>query len=105
MPKFRVSAPARGPSWPVCDRGVNRVSRSGHLGLFGRRLGLAAEKVLGLAKDLAKQQLLELADAAWVERTPDGNVKLHQSVNLTAMMAGCPSGVSARPFVEYAPAL
>ena len=42
----------------------------------------------GLGQDLAKQQLLELADAAWVERTADGKVKLHQSVNLTAMMAG-----------------
>jgi uncharacterized membrane protein len=43
---------------------------------------------MNLAADLAKQQLLELADAAWVERTADGQVKLHQSVNLTAMMAG-----------------
>jgi uncharacterized membrane protein len=32
--------------------------------------------VLDLASDLAKQQLLELADAAWVERTMDGKVKL-----------------------------
>ena len=44
--------------------------------------------MLDLGQDLAKQQLLELADAAWVERTADGKVKLHQSVNLTAMMAG-----------------
>ena len=56
--------------------------------VFGVDSPATAEKVLDLAKDLAKQQLLELADAAWVERTPDGNVKLHQSVNLTAMMAG-----------------
>ncbi len=56
--------------------------------VFGVDSPATAEKVLDLAKDLAKQQLLELADAAWVERTSDGNVKLHQSVNLTAMMAG-----------------
>ena len=56
--------------------------------VFGVDSPQTAEKVLDLAGDLAKQQLLELADAAWVERTPDGKVKLHQSVNLTAMMAG-----------------
>jgi uncharacterized membrane protein len=56
--------------------------------VFGVDSPQTAEKVLDLAGDLAKQQLLELADAAWVERTPDGKVKLHQSVNLTAAMAG-----------------
>jgi uncharacterized membrane protein len=56
--------------------------------VFGVDSSQTAEKVLDLAGDLAKQQLLELADAAWVERTLDGNVKMHQSVNLTAMMAG-----------------
>jgi len=56
--------------------------------VFGVDSSRTAEKVLDLAGDLAKQQLLELADAAWVERTLDGKVKMHQSVNLTAMMAG-----------------
>jgi uncharacterized membrane protein len=56
--------------------------------VFGLDSPQTAEKVLDLGQDLAKQQLLELADAAWVERTTDGKVKLHQSVNLTAMMAG-----------------
>ena len=56
--------------------------------VFGLDSPQTAEKVLDLGQDLAKQQLLELADAAWVERTADGKVKLHQSVNLTAMMAG-----------------
>ena len=56
--------------------------------VFGVDSPQTAEKVLDLAGDLAKQQLLELADAAWVERTLDGKVKMHQSVNLTAMMAG-----------------
>jgi uncharacterized membrane protein len=56
--------------------------------VFGVDSPQTAEKVLDLADDLAKQQLLELADAAWVERMLDGKVKMHQSVNLTAMMAG-----------------
>jgi uncharacterized membrane protein len=56
--------------------------------VFGVDSPATAEKVMDMAADLAKQQLLELADAAWVERTADGKVKLHQSVNLTSMMAG-----------------
>ena len=44
--------------------------------------------MLDLAGDLGRQQRLELADAAWVESTLDGKAKMHQSVNLTAMMAG-----------------
>ena len=56
--------------------------------VFGVDSPQTAEKVLDLGQDLAKQRLLELADAAWVERSMDGKVKLHQSVNLTAMMAG-----------------
>lgn len=54
-----------------------------------------AEKLLDLASDLAKQQLLDLADAAWVQRTNDGKVKLHQSVNLTPMMAGSGAATGA----------
>jgi uncharacterized membrane protein len=49
-----------------------------------------AEKVIDLAGDLNRQELLQLADAAWVERRPDGRVKLHQSVNLAA--GGAASG-------------
>jgi uncharacterized membrane protein len=37
--------------------------------VFGVDSSQTAEKVLDLASNLAKQQLLELADAAWVERT------------------------------------
>jgi uncharacterized membrane protein len=55
--------------------------------VFGVDSPQTAEKMLGVGRDLARQELLQLADAAWVERTADG-VKLHQSVNLTAMMAG-----------------
>jgi uncharacterized membrane protein len=56
--------------------------------VFGVDSPQTAERMLEVGRDLAKQELLQLADAAWVERTADGNVKLHQSVNLTAMMAG-----------------
>ena len=56
--------------------------------VFGVDSPQTAEKMLDVGRDLAKQELLQLADAAWVEHTADGNVKLHQSVNLTAMMAG-----------------
>lgn len=56
--------------------------------VFGVDGPQTAEKMLDVGRDLARQELLQLADAAWVERNADGNVKLHQSVNLTAMMAG-----------------
>ena len=56
--------------------------------VFGVDSPQTAEKIMDMAGDLAKQELLELADAAWVERTPDGQVKIHQSVNLTATLAG-----------------
>lgn len=56
--------------------------------VFGVDSPQTAEKMLDVGRDLARQELLQLADAAWVERNADGNVKLHQSVNLTAMMAG-----------------
>ena len=56
--------------------------------VFGVDGPQTAEKVFGLADELNRQQLLELADAAWVERDADGKVKLHQSVNLAAAGAG-----------------
>ena len=56
--------------------------------VFGVESPQTAEKVFELAGELDRQQLLELADAAWVERSADGKVKLHQSVNLTAAGAG-----------------
>ena len=52
--------------------------------VFGVDSPETAEKVFELAGDLSRQELLELADAAWVERRPDGKVKLHQSINLAA---------------------
>jgi uncharacterized membrane protein len=56
--------------------------------VFGVDSPQTAERVFELAGDLDRQHLLELADAAWVERTPDGKVKLHQSINTTAAGAG-----------------
>lgn len=61
--------------------------------VFGVDSPQTAEKVFELAGELNRQQLLELADAAWVERTSDGKVKLHQSVNLTA--AGASYGAAS----------
>jgi uncharacterized membrane protein len=55
--------------------------------VFGVDSPQTAERVFELASDLDRQHLLELADAAWVERTPD-KVRLHQSINTTAAGAG-----------------
>ena len=61
--------------------------------VFGLDSPQTAEKVFELAGELNRQQLLELADAAWVERTGDGKVKLHQSINRTA--AGASYGAAS----------
>jgi uncharacterized membrane protein len=58
--------------------------------VFGVDSPQTAEKVLDVAAELDRQQLLELGDAAWVERRADGKVKLHQTVNLAA--TGAASG-------------
>jgi uncharacterized membrane protein len=49
-----------------------------------------AERVFDLAGDLAKQELLQLEDAAYAYRDAKGKVRIHQSINLTA--AGATSG-------------
>lgn len=51
-----------------------------------------AEKVFDLAGELDRQELLELADVAWVERA-DGEVRSHQSGNL--MAAGASHGTAS----------
>lgn len=63
--------------------------------VFGFDDPQTAERVFELAGELSRQELLELEDAAWVERRPDGSVKLHQSINTTAAGAsyGAASGV------------
>jgi uncharacterized membrane protein len=49
-----------------------------------------AERVFDLAGDLAKQQLLQLEDAAYAYRDDRGKVRIHQSMNLTG--AGAAGG-------------
>ncbi len=65
--------------------------------VFGVDSPQTAEKILDLTGDRNRQQLLQLADAAWVERRPDGKVKLHQSINLAATGAARRSSRTTRP--------
>ena len=49
-----------------------------------------AEKVLEALRRMQVEHLVDLEDAVWVTHSPDGKVKLHQSVNRTA--AGAAGG-------------
>ena len=49
-----------------------------------------AERLFDLAGDLAKQELLQLQDAAYAYRDDRGKVRIHQAVSLTG--AGAASG-------------
>jgi uncharacterized membrane protein len=49
-----------------------------------------AERLFDLAGDLAKQELLQLKDAAYAYRDDKGKVRIHQAVSLTG--AGAASG-------------
>ena len=49
-----------------------------------------AERLFDLAGDLAKQELLQLEDAAYAYRDDRGKVRIHQAVSLTG--AGAASG-------------
>jgi uncharacterized membrane protein len=48
-----------------------------------------AERVFDLTGDLARQQLLQLQDAAYAYRDDKGKVRIHQAVNLTGAGAPC----------------
>jgi uncharacterized membrane protein len=61
-----------------------------HLVVLGLDNREDAERVFDLAGDLAKQELLQLEDAAYAYRDAKGKVRIHQSINLTA--AGATSG-------------
>jgi uncharacterized membrane protein len=61
-----------------------------HLVVLGLDNRDDAERVFDLAGDLAKQELLQLEDAAYAYRDDKGKVRIHQSINLTA--AGATSG-------------
>jgi uncharacterized membrane protein len=54
-----------------------------HLVVLGLDNRDDAERVFDLAGDLAKQQLLQLEDAAYAYKDDKGKVRIQQSVNLT----------------------
>ena len=61
-----------------------------HLVVLGLDSPAKAEEVFDLAGDLAKQELLQLQDAAYAYRDDEGKVRIHQAVSLTG--AGAASG-------------
>jgi uncharacterized membrane protein len=61
-----------------------------HLVVLGLDNPAKAEEVFDLAGDLAKQELLQLQDAAYAYRDAKGKVRIHQAVSLTG--AGAASG-------------
>jgi uncharacterized membrane protein len=61
-----------------------------HLVVLGLDNRDDAERVFDLAGDLAKQELLQLQDAAYAYRDDKGKVRIHQAINLTG--AGAASG-------------
>jgi uncharacterized membrane protein len=61
-----------------------------HLVVLGLDNREDAERVFDLAGELAKQELLQLEDAAYAYRDDKGKVRIQQSINLTA--AGAASG-------------
>jgi uncharacterized membrane protein len=61
-----------------------------HLVVLGLDNRDDAERVFDLAADLAKQQLLQLEDAAYAYKDDKGKVRIQQSVNLTG--AGAAGG-------------
>jgi uncharacterized membrane protein len=61
-----------------------------HLVVLGLDNREDAERVFDLAGDLAKQQLLQLEDAAYAYKDDKGKVRIQQSMNLTG--AGAASG-------------
>ena len=61
-----------------------------HLVVLGLDSPAKAEEVFDLAGDLAKQELLQLQDAAYAYRDDKGKVRIHQAVSLIG--AGAASG-------------
>jgi len=61
-----------------------------HLVVLGLDSPTKAEEVFDLAGDLAKQELLQLQDAAYAYRDDKGKVRIHQAVSLIG--AGAASG-------------
>jgi uncharacterized membrane protein len=61
-----------------------------HLVVLGLDNRDDAERVFDLSGDLARQQLLELEDAAYAWRDDKGKVRIQQAISLTG--AGAASG-------------
>ena len=66
-----------------------------HLVVLGLDSPAKAEEVFDLAGDLAKQELLQLQDAAYAYRDDKGKVRIHQAVSLTG--AGRPRAPCGGP--------
>ena len=56
-----------------------------------------AERLFDLAGDLAKQELLQLQDAAYAYRDDRGKVRIHQAISLTGAGAASTSPTARRP--------
>jgi uncharacterized membrane protein len=59
-----------------------------HLVVLGLDNRDDAERVFDLAGDLARQQLLQLQDAAYAWRDDKGKVRIQQAINLTGAASG-----------------
>ena len=68
-----------------------------HLVVLGLDSPAKAEEVFDLAGDLAKQELLQLQDAAYAYKDAKGKVRIHQAVSLTG--AGAASGALWGPLI------
>jgi uncharacterized membrane protein len=86
-PGLETLGRAAAASVPDDDEGMRSMT---HLVVLGLRNRDDAEKVVDLAGDLARQQLLQLEDVAYAYRTPDGKVRIQQSMSTTG--AGAAGG-------------
>jgi uncharacterized membrane protein len=68
----------------------DKEQRMAHLVVLGVDNRDDAERLFDLAGDLAKQELLQLEDAAYAYRDDRGKVRIHQAISLTG--AGAASG-------------
>jgi uncharacterized membrane protein len=60
-----------------------------HLVVLGLESPAKAEEVFDLAGDLAKQELLQLQDAAYAYRHDKGKVRIHQAASLSMARRRC----------------
>jgi uncharacterized membrane protein len=74
----------------IGNRVKTQEGQMAHLVVLGLESPAKAEEVFDLAGDLARQELLQLQDAAYAYRDDKGKVRIHQAVSLTG--AGAASG-------------